>query len=364
MSAAESVSTPGRMTAAAKKFGAAIESTKVQTVVCFIPALNEEEKLADVISEIRSVSAGSESRGYRMKIVVVDDGSTDRTRDVAMRSDVDRVISHPRNLGLGAATRSGLLAAREMDADVAFKMDADFQHDPSDIEKVIRPALDGEASIVYGSRFAGNIHYRMPIVRFVGNRFFTWLMRVLTGWPITDAQTGLMVYSRDYLSDFTMPGNYNPPQQTLLDAYHRNLTYAEVPVEFHARTTGKSFVSFKYPIKAIPQMVRTIVMVSPLKVFAPLGVLFSGSALIGGAVEAFLYAQGSITDIHDATLAVLFLFGVQCLFFGLLADLMIHRRASNTIPDCARAAPKAPTTPKSAGSSLFGASKARAGGAV
>jgi len=298
----------------------------VPSAVVFIPAFNEEERIGEVIQTLRRISADTGAKGCRISIIVVDDGSTDRTVEVARKSGAHRIISHQRNRGLGAATRSGLEAALEMDADVAVKLDADFQHDPKDIEAVIQPILENRADIVYGSRFAGRIHYRMPLVRRLGNRFFTWLMRRLTGWPITDAQTGLMAYGRKYLDGFNMPGDYNPPHQTITDAFHRNLRYAEVPASFYPRTTGKSFVSLKYPFHAFLQLFRTLTLVCPLKVFVPLGL---ASCMIGasvGAVEVVLYLAGLLVRFHDATVAILISFGLQCLFFGLLADLVIKKR--------------------------------------
>lgn len=296
-----------------------------QLVVVFIPAFNEEAKIGFVIQTLKTLYSDEGAQGYRLQIVVVDDGSADNTAEIAATRGADRIVAHGRNLGLGAATRTGLQTAREMGADIAVKLDADYQHDPQDIHAVLQPILEGRAHIVYGSRFAGRINYRMPLVRRAGNRFFTWLMRKLTGWPITDAQTGLMAYSREYMRDFHMPGNYNPPHQTLLDAYHRNLSYAEVPVVFNRRTTGKSFVSLKYPFKALPQMVRTIMLVAPLKVFSPVAAASICAAIVLGAADLIAYSAGIDASVHDATIAVLFCFGVQCLFFGLLADLIIAK---------------------------------------
>ena len=301
-----------------------VESTKL--VVIFIPALNEEEKIGDIIKRVDELYQGSEQRGFKIEVIVVDDGSTDNTVGEARKAEAEKIISHPYNLGLGAATRTGMQVAYEMGADVALKLDADFQHDPQDIEKVIQPILEDKADIVYGSRFAGNITYKMPLIRKVGNIFFTWLMRKLTGWQITDAQTGLMVYSRRYLADFNMPGNYNPPQQTLIDAYHKHMRFMEVPVVFHPRTSGESFVSLKYPLKVFPQMLRTLIMVNPLKVFMPAGVflIFCGVAMF--LLEWYLVNHRIIEKLHDSTIVVLIIFGIQTAFFGLLADLIVNKK--------------------------------------
>lgn len=295
----------------------------IKLVVAFIPALNEERKIGTVIEAIKRLYKGSESRGFRLKTLVVNDGSTDSTVKVAKEAGADKIISHHCNLGLGAATRTGMQAAYDIGADIALKFDADFQHDPEDIEKVIQPILKDEADIVYGSRFAGKINYKMPIVRYIGNKVFTWLMRKMTGWKISDAQTGLMVYSRKYLAIFNMPGDYNPPQQTLVDAYHKHMRYAEVPVVFHPRTTGKSFVSLRYPFEAMLQILRVLILTAPLKIFVPVGLIFIFLGLLVGFIEIILLGLGRITYIHNTTIIIFIIFGFQALCFGILADLII-----------------------------------------
>lgn len=295
-------------------------------VVAFIPAYNEEDKIVEVIRRIQECYRDSEQRGFRIEILVVDDGSTDKTVDRAREAGVQLIVSHPYNLGLGAATRTGMKIAYELGADIALKMDADFQHDPEDIEKVIKPILDNKADIVFGSRFAGKITYRMPLHRRWGNLVFTWLMRKLTGWKISDAQTGLMVYSRKYLADFNIVSDYNAPQQILIDAYSKHMRYMEVPVVFHPRTTGRSFVTYKYPFKVLPAIIRLLVLVNPLKVFVPVGFFLILGALLFFAVDVYFYWQDPTHNIHDASIIALFLSGVQIILFGLLADAISHKK--------------------------------------
>ena len=232
-------------------------------IVVFIPAYNEEQKIAETIRQTVSAYKNSSDKGYEVEIIVIDDGSTDRTIEKAEHEGV-RVFSHSVNFGLGAATRTGMQQAFEMGADVAVKLDADLQHDPKDIEKVIMPILRDKADIVWGSRFAGTIHYEMPLYRRWGNRVFTFLMNILTNYKITDAQTGLMAYGKRYLKNFQIITNYNPPQQILLDASSKYMRYEEVPVEFYPRTSGSSFVSLKYPFKALYGIGRLIIYANPL----------------------------------------------------------------------------------------------------
>lgn len=298
-------------------------------VVVFIPAYNEEGSIASVIHRMREVYPPEATlpKGYYIQLLVVNDGSMDRTEEIATALDVT-VVSHPVNQGLGAATRTALESAVTLDADVAVKLDADFQHDPEDVEKVILPLIQNRADICWGSRFAGQINYRMPLVRYVGNHFFTWVMNRMTLYTITDAQTGLFALSRKYLQVFELYGDYNPPQQILLDANLKRMRFIETPVVFHPRTTGESFISFRYPFYVFANIMRVLIYANPLKVFTKLGGLF-----ILLSLGYFTLSRISLSHGWDTPLlrlehfsVVTLLMGLQMIFYGLLADLILKKR--------------------------------------
>lgn len=297
----------------------------VRKLVIIIPAFDEVRTITSTIERLQATAALNGD--FTTTIIVIDDGSTDGTGESARQAGADRVIRHPTNLGLGAAVRTGLRAGHDAGAHVVVKIDADGQHEPADIARLIRPILDDEAELVYGNRFAG-IEYRMPIVRRLGNRVFTWLMRRLTRWPLRDSQPGIFAASSVYLDGFQLPGDYNYTQQILLDAYHRGMRFTHVPVTFRERTSGRSFVSYRYPFKVGKQIFLLLVALAPLKVFVPIGLVFMAVGLLILGVDVVEFSQTGRGNVIRRPFGVLGfgIFGLQTVFFGLLGHLVISTR--------------------------------------
>ncbi len=301
-----------------------MKKANTHTLFVVIPAYNEAERITETVHALNSINKTVAKQGVDLKILVVDDGSTDDTRAMARKAGADRVVIHKVNQGLGAAIRSGLMGARRYGADIVVKFDADLQHDPEDIPSLIRPILDDEADVVYGDRFE-RIEYAMPLVRRLGNIVFTRLMKFLTGWPVKDSQPGIFAINRDYLEVFNLPGDYNYTQQILLDSYHKGMRFAQVPVRFRKRVTGKSFVSMKYPFKVFYQILIVLVSVKPMRIFGTLGLVFlsAGTLLFLAEVTLFLYGYLPKPVDHVNLVLGLVLFGLQTSFFGLLAELIV-----------------------------------------
>jgi glycosyltransferase involved in cell wall biosynthesis len=295
-------------------------------LIIVVPAYNEAAKIVETVSSLELARRQLEARGLEVRIYVVNDGSTDNTADLARKAGADRVVNHKVNRGLGAAVRSGLIAARDDGADIAIKFDADLQHDPADVIAMIAPIVDDEADVVYGNRFE-RIEYRMPFVRRAGNFVFTRLMAWLTGWRLKDSQPGIVAVSRSYLANFYLPGDYNYTQQMLLDAYHKGLRFAHVPVAFRARVSGQSFISLKYPFKVLPQIFRVLVGVRPLRVFGPMALLCLVAAAVVSTIDITSWIRGTtFKPIEHVNLVLgLSLFGLQTLFFGIIADLIVNQ---------------------------------------
>jgi glycosyltransferase involved in cell wall biosynthesis len=301
------------------------DTTQMRRLVVVVPAYNEAERIEETVGALKGAHAGLAANGIDMAVYVVDDGSADATAALAQKAGADRVLRHKVNQGLGAAIRTGLRGARNDGADLVVKFDADLQHDPEDIAAMVQPILADEADVVYGNRFE-RIEYRMPLVRRVGNRFFTGLMRFLTGWPLRDSQPGIFAVNRDYLEVFNLPGDYNYTQQILLDAFHKGMRFAHVPVRFRKRTTGRSFISLKYPFKVGYQILLVVAAARPMKVFGLAGLLSLLAATALFVIELVLFFMDRTPKpvVHVNAVLGLLVLGLQTFFFGLLAELIVQ----------------------------------------
>jgi glycosyltransferase involved in cell wall biosynthesis len=204
--------------------------------IAIVPAFNEEETVGRVIDEIRAFDPGFD-------IVVVDDGSVDRTAEAA----ADRgayVLKLPFNLGIGGAMQTGYRFAFERGYDLAVQIDGDGQHDPQELPKILEPVLAGEADLCVGSRFAGNSAYRSSFARRVGIRIFARVVSAVVRQRVTDTTSGFRAVNRKGISLFAAdyPHDYPEVEATVMCVKHK-LRLREVPVEMRERGGGSSSIT-------------------------------------------------------------------------------------------------------------------------
>ena len=204
--------------------------------VAIVPALNEAGSIARVIAEIRSFDPGFE-------IVVIDDGSADRTTEIA-RAGGAHVVRLPFNLGIGGAVQTGFRYAFEHGFDLAVRLDGDGQHDPAELARILAPVIAGEADIAVGSRFAGERSYRPPRSRRIGIRLLAWIVSRLVGRRVTDTTSGFQALNRKGIALFARdyPHDYPEVEATVMVFKHR-LRLTEVPVRMREREHGRSSIT-------------------------------------------------------------------------------------------------------------------------
>lgn len=235
---------------------------KIQRLIVFLPAHNEEESIGEVIRKIpRTFHPDVE-----VKVLVVNDGSTDNTVEAAKKAGADYFLHFEKNQGLGAAVRSGLKKSFDLGADLAVMIDADNEYPADQIPELLEPIFNGEADYTMGSRFLGTIK-GMKIHRRLGNYFFTLLQSILLGHWIHDGQSGMRAFSRQVLEHAEIIHDYNYAQVLTLNIVRKGFRVKEVPIRYKVRETGTSFITFKgYMTSVLPAIVKE--MSRPVKKIA------------------------------------------------------------------------------------------------
>ncbi len=290
-----------------------------------IPALNEEKTIADVINRIPRDIEGVN----RIEVAVVDDGSTDRTADLAREADA-YVISHARNKGVGAAFHSGVQYAIDSGADLVVNMDGDGQFSPEDIPTLIQPLLDGTADMATASRFINKEYWpQMTKIKFYGNRGMSALISFLTGKKFYDVSCGFRAYKRDVLLQLNLFGKFTYTQESFLDLSFKGIEITEVPVRIRGtREFGKSRVAsnlFHYAFQTSKIILRSFRDYKPMILF---GCIALGFLLVAMFLTAFLglhYLRvGTFTPHKWAgfTAGLFYALGSITFVTGLFADML------------------------------------------
>lgn len=193
----------------------------VASIIAGIPAYNEEKTIAEVV-----LKAGCQVG----KVLVCDDGSKDLTRIVARKNGAD-VVGHEKNMGYGVAMQTLFRKARELDADIMVTFDGDGQHDPDEIPALVKPILEGRADIVTGSRFMKGASRNIPLYRKIGILIITLMTRIVSGYSISDAQSGFRAYSRKALKELKLTEHgWGSSAEVFFRARDVGLRIVEVPV--------------------------------------------------------------------------------------------------------------------------------------
>ena len=278
-----------------------------------IPAFNEGPTIGSVVLRAKQ---------YAEEVVVVDDGSTDDTAEIAALAGA-HIIQHARNLGKGTAIRSAWLFARERHPEVLVLLDGDHQHDPKDIPRIVEPILTGEADVVLGVRWGKTSG--MPLYRRIGKRTLDYATAAATkNGMLTDSQCGFRVFSSRALSVIEPTDHgLSIESQMLLEAQERNLRIQEVNIDVRYDIEGSTVAPGKHGTSVLGRIVTLVSEKRPLFVF---GVSGAALLLIAAALGVFLlqiYYATRAFAIGYAFIVVLFgIVGIISIFMGITLNAL------------------------------------------
>jgi glycosyltransferase involved in cell wall biosynthesis len=216
--------------------------------VAIVPALNEQDSIGRVIDEIRAFDPG-------LEVVVVDDGSVDRTAAVAEGRGA-HVIRLPFNLGIGGSVQTGFRYAFEQGFRLAVRLDGDGQHDASQLGRLLEPVLADEVDVAVGSRFAAPSRYRSSMPRRAGITILAKTVSLLVGRRVTDPTSGFQALNRHAIALFAADYPHDIPEvEAVLMTHRHRLRMTEVPVEMRERASGRSSIG---RIFAVYYMVKVL----------------------------------------------------------------------------------------------------------
>jgi hypothetical protein len=267
-----------------------------------IPAYNEEDGIAEIAKRVLAVRADLAKAGVSLtELLVVDDGSRDRTAEVASQIEGVTLVRHPKNKGYGGALKTGFNLAQ---GDLIGFLDADGTYPPEYFPQLCQRAMNG-ADLVIGSRMAGE-KSQMPPMRRLGNIFFAGLLTLITHQRVTDSASGMRVFKRSTLEQmYPLPDGLNLTPVMSTRAIHEGIRIAEVPIPYSERV-GRSKLSVIHDGRVFLQsMVWTALAYNPVSILGKIGL--AGIALGGLAIVALVIARLSgVTNLGPIEVAGLF----------------------------------------------------------
>lgn len=290
-----------------------------------IPCLNEAETLAITLAELPKSVAGFDT----VEWLIIDDGSTDNTVEVAKQNGVHHVISHAGNKGLATAFMTGLNECLRLGADVIVNTDADNQYNAADIHLLTQPILDNTAELVVGARPIASIEHFSPIKKYL-QRLGSWVVRVASKTDIPDAPSGFRAMSRLVAQRLMVFNDYTYTLETIIQAGQKNMAITSVPIRVNGDLRPSRLVKSipSYIKRSIVTIVRIFIIYRPFRFFGTIGaVLFSIGFLIGlRFLMKYLNGNGD-GHIQSLVLASIFIvIGFQTIIAAFLADLLAANR--------------------------------------
>lgn len=290
-----------------------------------IPCLNEEKSLPKTIKDLPKEIEGVDI----IELLIIDDGSTDKTAEVAKICGAQHIVRFTKRKGLARAFSSGLDAAIKNGADIIVNTDADNQYKGKDIPRLIKPILEGKADMVVGNRRIERVKQFSWIKKRL-QHLGSWVVRQLAGSTIADATTGFRAYSREAALTLNIISNYTYTLESIIQAEHKNLAIKNILIDTNkVKRPSRLFKSIpEYIKRSIITLVRVYSMFNPFRFFTNIGMTFLMLGTIIGCRFLFYYLlDGRSGHIQSLILAaILSIIGIQVIIVGLIADLISANR--------------------------------------
>jgi glycosyltransferase involved in cell wall biosynthesis len=290
-----------------------------------IPCLNEEQTLPETLKDLPKSLNGIDD----IEVLIIDDGSTDRTVEFAKEYGAHHVLKLTNNKGLAKAFIFGISQSLKLGADIIVNTDADNQYFGGDIEKLVQPILDKRADIVIGNRQVETISHFSPI-KILLQKLGSWTVRQLSGTTIPDATSGFRAYSKEAALQMNVISDFTYTVETIISAGKKNLAIEHIPVRTNKKLReSRLFPSIQvYVRRTLVTMLKVYSMYRPLKLFTIAGgtIFLIGFAI--GCRYLFFFFQGQ-TEGHIQSLilsAITLIVGFQIIMMGIAAELIAINR--------------------------------------
>ena len=290
-----------------------------------IPCLNEAETLEIALNDLPKHIDGIDEIEY----LIINDGSKDNTVEVAKNWGVHHVVNFKQNKGLARGFMAGLDACLRSGADIIVNTDADNQYCGADIEKLVRPILDGKADIVIGERPIDDTEHFSPLKKKL-QHIGSWTVRVASKSDIPDAPSGFRAYSRDAALRLNVVNQYTYTLETIVQAGHEKMAMTSVPIRTNAELRSSRLFNsmFGYIKKSMVTIVRSFMMYKPLRFFGSIGIiLFVLGLILGIRYLVFFFTGDASGHVQSLILSsTLMMMGAMTGIIGLQADIIAANR--------------------------------------
>jgi len=294
-------------------------------LVVQIPCLNEEKTLPLTIRDIPRNIEGID----KVEILVVDDGSTDHTSEVAKELGADHIVRFSNTQGLAKAFMAGLDASLKLGADIIVNTDGDNQYKGEDITKLIKPILEGRANMVVGDRETDTIEH-FSTTKKILQKMGSWVVRQVSNTEIPDAASGFRAYSKEAALKINVISEFTYTLETIIQAGKKNIAidYVQITTNEQLRKSRLYSNMLGYVKRSISTILRIYAMYEPLRTFFYIGgLVFVAGLIIASRFLYFYITASGAGHIQSLILAaVLLIVGFQIVIIGLVADLISGNR--------------------------------------